>query len=140
MKKATLILIILIGFLYLGWIKGIPGMDCAFLQHLQFRNGVDTVTARVVGLEVGIVTDQAILQKLERSGKLRARDFGYAFSFRPVDCPKTYYISSSDTSSRAMAVFKAASVGKLFEIRCIVFKDFRLQDDPFFVIDCIKQL
>ncbi|NCI51584.1 hypothetical protein GWC95_16765 [Sediminibacterium roseum] len=113
----------------------IPVDACGFLAHPKFRNGRDTISIKVVCKEVGPpVLEKYILRKI----RLREKDFGYSLFFTPVNCNKTYGIPSSDKSKEALAVFSEESVGRIFTIRCIVFKDLEVDGRPFFVIDRIR--
>lgn len=112
--------------------------NCDFLNSIKFKNGIAKIKIKAITNEVSRMSDMNILKKLEKEGKLRAKDFGYAVVFRPIGCSKTYYISSRDHSKNALSLFKLGGVETNITITCIVFENYKLWDYPFFIIDKVQ--
>lgn len=137
MKRQLLIVFFATGCF--GFVYGQGRTECDFLKQAKFRNGRDTITLQVLCQEVGKALDKNILHSLQANGILKERDFGYSLFFKPLDCDNTYGISSSDRSKEALTVFRPESAGKVFVIRCIVFRDIKVDGRAFFIIDKIRK-
>jgi predicted Zn-ribbon and HTH transcriptional regulator len=108
------------------------------MENLHFKNGIDTVLVEGIIIEMGKKTDQEILQNLEKEGKLKVKDFGYALSFKPASCSKSFYISSRDTSELVKKLFNEKFAGTKVLLTCIFFEKYKLYDSPFFIIDKVQ--
>ena len=109
--------------------------DCSFLENLHFKKGTDTVVIKATILELSKMPDSEILNDLEKKGKLKAKDFGYAIYFQPVNCAKAFGISSRDTSVVALSLFNPRTMGQQYLLTCVFYQDYKLFDFPFFIIE-----
>lgn len=112
--------------------------ECNMLDTLKFKNSIAKIQFRATTNEVGRVSDREILKKLEKAGKLKAKDFGYAIAFRPLGCTRTYYISSGDGGEDAQRLFKLGGIETNVRLFCTVYEKFKMWDYPFFVIDKVQ--
>ena len=137
----TFLLFLICGILYLdgkGQSDSSKSPNCNFLNLVQFKDGKAKIEIVAIITEVGKVSDKEILKELENKGMLKSKDFGYALNFHPVGCNTTYYISSRDSSSAALSLFKLGGVETKTKLTCTVFEKYKLWDYPFFVIDKVQ--
>jgi len=137
----TSLLVLICGILYLdsiGQTDSTKSPNCNFLNVIQFKDGKAKIEIEAIISEVGKVSDHEILKTLEINGMLKSKDFGYALSFHPVGCNKTYYISSRDSSVGALSLFKLGGIETKTKLTFTVFENYKLWDYPFFVIDKVQ--
>ena len=141
MKNTLLVLFILNSICFQAYCQNQLKIfdDCSFLENLHFKKGTDTVVVKATILELGKMSDRENLWDLEKIGKLKTKDFGYAIHFQPVNCAKAFYISSRDTSIVALSLFNPRTIGQQYLLTCVIYQDYKLFDYPFFIIEKVMK-
>lgn len=131
-------------FLVCVLLTGTTQMDvtdssCNFLKNLKYKSGKANIFVEATYLELGSISDEQILKKLEKDKYLQAKNFGYAVAFKVKNCSKLYYVSSQDRSPFANSLFTEQNPRSVL-LHCTVFRDYKLWDYQFFVINKIEQV